>query len=113
MRDADPLVRAAAFEALAGVGCPSPLDGAADEALHDPAWQVRVGAARGLAGASREVAADPLIKALADPHLDVRKAAVITLGRWVADPAVADALRAALDDSDADVRGYARRALAA
>ncbi|GLZ10432.1 fumarate reductase/succinate dehydrogenase flavoprotein-like FrdA [Actinomadura sp. NBRC 104425] len=113
VRDADPLVRAAAFEALAGVGCPAPLDGKAVEALHDPAWQVRTGAARGLAGASREVAADPLIKALDDPHLDVRKAAVITLGRWAADPAVADALRGALDDSDADVRGYARRALAA
>ncbi|MQY02519.1 fumarate reductase/succinate dehydrogenase flavoprotein subunit [Actinomadura macrotermitis] len=112
LADADPLVRAAALEALAGIGCPPPHDQAAVAALHDPAWQVRTGAARGLAAADPALAADPLIKALADPHLDVRKAAVISLGRWADDPAVAAALEAAGADTDADVRAYARRALA-
>lgn len=109
--DGDILVRAAALEALAGVGCPPPFDALAVEALHDPAWQVRTGAARGLAAAP-DVANGPLIKALDDPHLDVRKAAVISLSGRSADPEVAEALRAARDDTDADVRAYARRALA-
>ncbi|GAA2577679.1 fumarate reductase/succinate dehydrogenase flavoprotein subunit [Actinomadura fulvescens] len=111
VRDPDELVRAAALEALAGIGTPRPLAEAAVAALHDPAWQVRTGAARGLAGADPGLATGALIKALADPHLDVRKAAVITLGRWAASPDVADALRAAQDDTDADVRAHARRAL--
>ncbi|MFG1999845.1 fumarate reductase/succinate dehydrogenase flavoprotein subunit [Spirillospora sp. NPDC048911] len=111
VRDPDDLVRAAALESLAGIGTPSPLAETAVAALHDPAWQVRTGAAKGLAGADPELAAGPLIKALADPHLDVRKAAVITLGRWAALPEVAGALGAAQDDTDADVRAYARRAL--
>ncbi|NEA60440.1 hypothetical protein G3I60_41335, partial [Streptomyces sp. SID13666] len=42
IQDGDPLVRAAALEALAGAGCPPPLDSAA-AALDDPAWQVRRG----------------------------------------------------------------------
>ncbi|GAB3975843.1 fumarate reductase/succinate dehydrogenase flavoprotein subunit [Actinoallomurus acanthiterrae] len=109
--DPDPLVRAAALEAFAPIGCPPPLDADATAALGDPAWQVRTGAARGLAGADGAVAIGPLVKALADPHLDVRKAAVISLGRWAADPDAAEALRRALDDGDADVRGYARHAL--
>jgi succinate dehydrogenase/fumarate reductase flavoprotein subunit/HEAT repeat protein len=109
--DPDPLVRAAALEAFAGLGCPPPLVAVAVAALQDPTWQVRTGAARGLAAAPYETGAGPLIGALADPHLDVRKAAVIALGRWTAEPDVAEALRAALTDGDADVRGYARRAL--
>ena len=109
--DGDDLVRAAALEAAAGIGCPPPLDAAAVAALHDPAWQVRVGAARGLAAASAETASDPLIKVLDDPHLDVRKAAVISLGTFRDVPAVADALARAQDDPDADVRAYARGAL--
>jgi len=60
--------------------------------------------------------ADRLLSALAaagsDPHADVRKAAVIALGSWSRHPGTAEALEAALADSDADVRGYARRALA-
>src|SRR5690606_3195229 len=109
--DGDDLVRAAALEAAAGIGCPPPLDSAALAGLNDPAWQVRVGAARGLAAASPETASGPLVKALDDPHLDVRKAAVISLGAFRDVPEVADALGRAQDDPDADVRAYARRAL--
>jgi hypothetical protein len=50
---------------------------------------------------------------LDDPHLDVRKAAVLGLTRWAAtEQAAQEALGIALKDSDADVRAYARRALA-
>jgi hypothetical protein len=50
---------------------------------------------------------------LTDQHLDVRKAAVLSLTRWAADePAAREALGLALEDGDADVRAYARRALA-
>jgi succinate dehydrogenase/fumarate reductase flavoprotein subunit/HEAT repeat protein len=111
INDPDDLVRAAALEALSGVGCPHPLADQAVMALHDPAWQVRTGAARGLSAADPATAAAPLIKALSDPHLDVRKAAVISLSPWSDQPEVADALRTAQDDTDADVRAYARRAL--
>ena len=113
--DPDPLVRAAALEAFAGLGQAlreePGLAEAAVRALADPAWQVRVGAARGLAAADPERAGGPLVAALADPHLDVRKAAVLSLSGWAARPEVAAALHAALGDSDADVRAYARRAL--
>ncbi|MBO2461779.1 fumarate reductase/succinate dehydrogenase flavoprotein subunit [Actinomadura violacea] len=111
VEDADDLVRAAAFEALAGVGCPPPLDAAAAAALHYPAWQVRAGAARGLAGADPEAASVPLVKALDDPHLDVRKAAVIALSAQPRTAETIEALSAARSDPDADVRAYARRAL--
>ncbi|MEU6413300.1 fumarate reductase/succinate dehydrogenase flavoprotein subunit [Microbispora sp. NPDC046933] len=113
--DPDPLVRAAALEAFAGLGQAvhrePGLAETAVRALADPAWQVRVGAARGLAAAGPALAVEPLVAALADPHLDVRKAAVLTLSGWAARPEVAAALRGALRDSDADVRAYARRAL--
>jgi HEAT repeat protein len=52
-----------------------------------------------------------LAVALTDAHLDVRKAAVLSLTRWAGEPAACDALGIALKDSDADVRAYARRAL--
>ncbi|MEU8176576.1 fumarate reductase/succinate dehydrogenase flavoprotein subunit [Microbispora hainanensis] len=113
--DPDPLVRAAALEAFAGLG--QALRGepglaeTAVRALADPAWQVRVGAARGLAAAQPDQVVGPLVAALADPHLDVRKAAVLSLSGWAARPEVAAALHTALGDSDADVRAYARRAL--
>ncbi|GAA5082545.1 succinate dehydrogenase/fumarate reductase flavoprotein subunit/HEAT repeat protein [Thermocatellispora tengchongensis] len=109
--DPDPLVRAAALESSAATG--APLEAEAVEAVHDPAWQVRVGAARCLAAAGPDVAVAPLLTALADPNLDVRKAAVLALAPRSAIPEVAAALRAALADPDADVRAYARRALAA
>jgi len=60
------------------------------------------------------VAVPTLSRALTDQHLDVRKAAVLTLTRWAeSEPAARDALRLALEDGDADVRAYARHALAA
>ena len=70
-----------------------------------------MGAARGLAAAPAEVAAPPLVGAVEDPHADVRKAAVITLASWADRPEVAEAMERASKDSDADVRGYARRAM--
>ncbi|MEV2225619.1 fumarate reductase/succinate dehydrogenase flavoprotein subunit [Nocardia vinacea] len=109
--DPDPLVRAAALAAFAN------LDVAQDDtallvgALAHPAWQVRVGAARGLASADPDFGVNPLSEALHDPHLDVRKAAVLSLATWPHSGAAHDALKLAIDDTDADVRAYARRAL--
>ncbi len=76
----------------------------------------------GLAGAGRRgqgavrgvgtAAVAALSRALVDAHLDVRKAAVLSLTRWADSEAAArDALGLALKDADADVRAYARRAL--
>jgi HEAT repeat protein len=45
-------------------------------------------------------------------HLEVRKAAVLSLAGLPGEPAMCDALGLALKDNDADVRAYARRALA-
>jgi succinate dehydrogenase/fumarate reductase flavoprotein subunit/HEAT repeat protein len=112
--DPDPLVRAAALAALGELGCRQDDFAAIERALRAPAWQVREGAARALSGASEELAAPAvsgLFAALGDPHLDVRKAAVLSLTRWAGEPAARDALGTALKDSDADVRAYARRAL--
>ncbi|MBF6173357.1 fumarate reductase/succinate dehydrogenase flavoprotein subunit [Nocardia blacklockiae] len=108
--DRDPLVRAAALAALAALG--SAEDTATlTAALNDSAWQVREGAARGWAGLDPEQAAEALAPALRDPHPDVRKAAVLTLSTWPRHARARDTLHAALSDSDADVRAYARRAL--
>ncbi|HEY1442997.1 MAG TPA: HEAT repeat domain-containing protein, partial [Mycobacterium sp.] len=109
--DPDPLVRAAALAALAELGCSQDDFTAVEKALQGPAWQVREGAARALSGAVAELAVPRLSEALADAHLDVRKAAVLSLTRWAGEPAARDALGIALKDSDADVRAYARRAL--
>jgi HEAT repeat protein len=110
--DDDPLVRAAALKAAGAAGCPPPLAGQAVAALADPAWEVRVGAVQALQSAGPEAAAGPLARSAADPHPDVRKAAVIALADWAGQAEAAAALRAGLGDSDADVRAYARRALA-
>ncbi|WP_197519395.1 HEAT repeat domain-containing protein, partial [Mycobacterium sp. E2327] len=109
--DPDPLVRAAALTALGELGCGDGDLGAVEKALRAPAWQVREGAARALKGANAAVAVPLLAEALSDAHLDVRKAAVLSLTRWAAEPAARDALSIALKDGDADVRAYARRAL--
>jgi HEAT repeat protein len=111
--DTDPLVRAAALAALADLGCGADDFAAVEAALQAPAWQIREGAARALAGATAELAVAPLSQALVDEHLDVRKAAVLSLSRWAdSEVAARDALSVALKDDDADVRAYARRALA-
>ncbi|HYZ69354.1 MAG TPA: HEAT repeat domain-containing protein, partial [Mycobacterium sp.] len=113
LADGDPLVRAAALAALGAIGCGDEDMADVERALRESAWQVREGAARALAGAAPMVAVPTLSKALADQHLDVRKAAVLSLTRWASsEPAARQALSAALEDGDADVRAYARRALA-
>ncbi|WP_448504455.1 HEAT repeat domain-containing protein [Mycolicibacterium thermoresistibile] len=110
--DRDPLVRAAALAALGAIGCAEPDIPQVLAALREPAWQIRVGAVKALAGAAPADAVPALAAALDDAHLDVRKAAVLSLLRWAGtDPAARDALEIALKDSDADVRAYARRAL--
>jgi HEAT repeat protein len=110
--DPDPLVRAAALAALGELGA-EPSDVAAIEhALRAPAWQVRQGAARALSGLTPALAVPPLALALDDPHLDVRKAAVLSLSRCTDEIAARNALMRALKDGDADVRAYARHALA-
>ena len=110
--DPDPLVRAAALTAAGAAGCPAPLGARAAEAVHDAAWQVREGAARALAVAGPQ-ALSLLTVLAADPHADVRKAAVIGLAAQAGRPAGQQSLRTALGDADADVRAYARQALAA
>ncbi|MFF3568063.1 fumarate reductase/succinate dehydrogenase flavoprotein subunit [Nocardia jiangxiensis] len=108
--DRDPLVRAAALAALSRLGDPTDAP-VLTTALTDSAWQIREGAVRGWTALGPDLAADPLRTVLSDPHPDVRKAAVLTLGLWPDNAAARDALRQAVDDSDADVRAYARRAL--
>lgn len=109
--DRDPLVRAAALAAFAGTGAAATDIDTCIAALRDSAWQVRVGAARGLAAADPGAAMTALSDALADPHLDVRKAAVLTLATWPGSEPARLALQGAVNDTDADVRAYARRAL--
>ncbi|MEU4619970.1 fumarate reductase/succinate dehydrogenase flavoprotein subunit [Actinoplanes sp. NPDC023801] len=109
--DDDPLVRAAAWQAAAPIGCPGPLPSLAVAALAEPAWQVREGAAKALAAAPPEVAVPPLLTAAGDPNLDVRRAAIRALAGWPDHPGVATVLHtAATEDPDADVRAWARRA---
>jgi succinate dehydrogenase/fumarate reductase flavoprotein subunit/HEAT repeat protein len=111
--DTDPLVRAAALAALGELGCGEADLAVVEPALQAPAWQLRQGAVRALSGATAELAVPRLSHTLADEHLDVRKAAVLSLTRWAdADVAAQAALSVALSDVDADVRAYARRALA-
>ncbi|MBU9764862.1 fumarate reductase/succinate dehydrogenase flavoprotein subunit [Mycobacterium sp. TNTM28] len=111
--DPDPLVRAAALAALGAVGCTEDDVVSVEKAFTESAWQIRQGAARALAGAQPEVAVPTLARALDDQHLDVRKAAVLSLSRWADSESTArQALTVALEDSDADVRAYARHALA-
>ncbi|KLI04433.1 oxidoreductase [Mycolicibacterium conceptionense] len=113
VEDPDPLVRAAALAALGAVGCTADDVVSVEKAFTESAWQIRQGAARALAGAAPELAVPTLSRALDDQHLDVRKAAVLSLSRWARSEETArQALTVALDDGDADVRAYARQALA-
>jgi HEAT repeat protein len=116
--DPDPEVVAAAFTALGATGCPPPAAARAAAALPGsarpghPNWRIREAAAKALAAAAADPATAPLLAALSDPNLDVRKAAVRALGQL--SPAHRDvptALRRAGEDPDADVRAYARQAL--
>jgi HEAT repeat protein len=112
LADRDPLVRAAALAALAAVGCDEQDVPEVQRALRESAWQIRQGAVRALSGAAPAVAVEPLSQALHDPHLDVRKAAVLSLTGWAeSEEAARAALGIALEDGDADVRAYARHAL--
>jgi HEAT repeat protein len=114
IEDADPLVRAAALGAMGSIGWDDVDVSTVEGALAASAWQIRQGAARALAGAPSPITAvPPLSRALSDPHLDVRKAAVLSLTRWASsEDAAREALTGALADGDADVRAYARQALA-
>ncbi len=111
--DPEPLVRAAALTGLAGTGCDATAASVAEGALADPAWQVRQGAALALAAADPDLAAAPLIAAVTDPNLDVRKAAVRALAERIAERRdITAALHTALEDPDADVRAFARIGIA-
>ena len=102
--DLDPLVRAAALAAMGSVEWEDGDATAVEGALGASAWQIRQGAARALAGAPSSAAAvPPLSRALTDPHLDVRKAAVLSLTRWAASET------AARDALDRGARGRRRR----
>ncbi|MFJ6694944.1 fumarate reductase/succinate dehydrogenase flavoprotein subunit [Streptomyces sp. NPDC091272] len=107
--DNDPLVRAAAFEALGATACPAAQAKAAVHALHDTAWRARAGAAAALGAADAGTAVPALAKALADTNADVRKAAVLALLRHPSDADARAALTTATDDPDADVRAFAGR----
>ncbi|MFF9624435.1 fumarate reductase/succinate dehydrogenase flavoprotein subunit [Streptomyces griseosporeus] len=109
--DPDALVRAAAYASLGSAGCPAPLAARAEEALTDPAWQVRAGAATALSTAEPALAVPALAKTLADPNADVRKAAVLSLTAHSAVAEARAALATATGDTDADVRAYAARAV--
>lgn len=122
--DSDLHVRAKALESLGALGRPNELQNTILECLTDPAWEVRKGAALAL-GAPEvikpserleeelrgELAVGALCNAISDLNLEVRKAVVQSLTLWPGWPGVRHALEAALDDVDADVRGYARMAL--
>jgi HEAT repeat protein len=90
------------------------LAAAAFEAVEEKAWRVRKGAALALGGVGEgsqfdSAAVEALISLLRDEHADVRRAAVIGLTPRVGQPDVDRGLAEAADDSDADVRAYARR----
>ncbi len=111
--DQELLVRAAALEAAAGVGGELRARGPV------PSSDCRIRPGRcaperpaGSPAATAEIAVPALLTAAVDPHLDVRKAAVIALAGWTGRQDVRDTLEVATKDSDADVRGYARRQLA-
>ncbi|WP_405577043.1 fumarate reductase/succinate dehydrogenase flavoprotein subunit [Streptomyces sp. NBC_01092] len=110
IHDPDALVRAASLEALGVLGVPDALLVTVTEALTDPAWQVRAGAAKAFGGAAAQNGVPALAGLLRDTDADVRKAAVLGLLRHRAHDDARTALATAVDDPDADVRAYAGRA---
>lgn len=119
--DVDPLVREAALAALGSVGRagggPGAGDGAGEESvrarmltesLGHPSWRVRVGSVKGAASLDAGIAVALLRRGLSDENADVRKAVVTTAATWPGDPSVREVLVTAQEDSDADVRAYAR-----
>ncbi|MFB4316802.1 HEAT repeat domain-containing protein [Actinomadura sp. 21ATH] len=113
LADHDPVVRMAALDAAAELGVPEPLAGRVVTGVVHAGWQVRRRAVLALAEAAPEVAVRPLVRALRDEIVDVRRAAVQSLERWAADrPEVVTALTEALSDPDPGVRTQARWALA-
>jgi HEAT repeat protein len=113
LTDHDPVVRMAALDAAADLGVPEPLEGRVVTATAHANWQVRRRAVRALSRARPEAAVQPLIKALGDRTVDVRRAAVQALEHWAADhPEVVTALTETLADPDPGVRTQARWSLA-
>ena len=111
--DHDPVVRMAALDAAAELGVPEPLEGRVVISIAHPSWQVRRRAAFALAEADPETAVRPLVRALRDRVVDVRRAAVQSLEQWASDrPEVVTALTEALTDPDPGVRTQVRWALA-
>lgn len=111
--DHDPVVRMAALDAAADLGLPEPLGERAAESISHPSWQVRMRAAHALGAGTSEVAIPPLVEALRDRIVDVRRAAVESLGQWAAEhPEVITTLTESLNDPDPGVRTRARWALA-
>lgn len=114
LTDADELVRAAAYTALATTTCPPPYAQQAASALESSTWRIRKAAATALSAADPDTALPALRTALTDPHPDVRKATVLSLLTHTqsphSTPTATAALTLAHNDPDADVRAYARRA---
>ncbi|MFC5186129.1 HEAT repeat domain-containing protein [Actinomadura harenae] len=112
LADHDPVVRMAAIDAVGELGAPEPLVGRVVTATAHASWQVRRRAALALAFAEPDVAVRPLVRALRDRIVDVRRAAVQSLEQWApTHPEVLTALTEALSDSDPGVRTQARWAL--
>lgn len=113
LADHDPVVRMAALDAAAELGLPEPLEGRVITSIAHAGWQVRKRAALALAQATPEVAVQPLLHALRDRIVDVRRAAVQSLEQWASErPEVVTALTEALADPDPGVQTQARWALA-
>jgi HEAT repeat protein len=113
LTDHDPVVLISALDAAVALRLPPTLADRVVLALSHPGWQVRKHAAAALAAARPTEAIGPLIKALADPTVDVRRAAVQSLEQWAAHSSeVLAALIEALTDPDPGVRTQVRWALA-
>ncbi|MBW8486057.1 HEAT repeat domain-containing protein [Actinomadura parmotrematis] len=113
LADHDPVVRMAALDAAASLGVPPELEGRVVTATAHASWQVRRRAVIALAEADPEVAVRPLIRALRDRIVDVRRSAVQSLEQWATDRAeVVTALTETLADPDPGVRTQVRWALA-